>query len=647
MDLKLLKLECEYKEFDLEILNFVAMFTRRIFSAFLVFVSLVASAQNKNPRAHLGSAPLSSSCVVANLPPDQPDTIFHLHAEPEEPGESDPFFIIHKHRLPNSTWSNYFEVPNATTLNKTNSGDLQLGTQKKYGIYTMGTPPDNAMAISNGGKIVASINTRIGFYDSTINILRTQLNTATFLADGSLQSDLFDPRVIYDPKSDRFISVVLSGNTDATSKVIIGFSQSNDPIGAWKFYKLAGNFDGSQSWFDYPNIAVTDNELIITGNLFYTSGGTFNQAVIVQINKADGINGAATLNYKVWDNITDAQGQNAFTIVPAINGTMQSYGPNFYLISMSSQASTVLSFYEITNSWNSSSSQLIIKSINVDLYSTPPSDSRQKGTARLLDIKKTRIRSAYYANGLLHYAYSTPTNTFGTVSAIAFGRYDIATASVKQVYIGQAGYNFAFPAIMHFSNLDSKNVTLLTYLASGNLIYPEIRALAIDENMQPSAASTQVKSGESYINYGIVGSERWGDYTGIARRYNSNTPETWIFGCYGETTNKWGNYLAQVFAEKDIIPLNPLGIPPDSFYLSPNPALRYLDLNITTGDSATFGIKIYSLSGQLVLEDKTLIPKGKHLKTYDLIGLTPEEYIIRVSKNEKEFKPTKFILLSK
>ena len=75
--------------------------------------------------------------------------------------------------------------------------------------------------------------------------------------------------------------------------------------------------------------------------------------------------------------------------------------------------------------------------------------------------------------------------------------------------------------------------------------------------------------------------------------------------------------------------------------------MRYLDLNVVTPDTASYRLKIYSLKGQLVFDETSIIPKGKHTKRFDLIGFSPEEYILRLSKNEKEFKPSKFILLGK
>lgn len=621
------------------------MFIRRSFAVFLVFISLFAQAQNKKPTPHFGSAPLSSSCVVRNLPADQPDTNFIMHPEPEEPGERDPRFFLHKRKLPNNSFPNFYEDQGRTILNKTNSGNLTIGATGTFGVYTQGTPPDNAMAISNAGKTVASINVRIGFYDSTGATLQSERNISTFIGDNQIaQSSLFDPRVLYDPKSDRFIYVVLSGSTDVTSKLIIGFSQTNDPIGAWKFYKINGNVDGSSNWFDYPNVGITDNELIITGNLFSSTNNSFYQSVVLQINKAEGYSGAANLNYRYWDNIQDGNNVNAFTLVPAGNSGNENYGPKFYLVSNTAPSSNIITIYEITDTWNSPSAQINIKTATVDLYSTPASDAQQKGTTRRLDIKKNRIRNAYYNNGIVHYTYITPTNSFGAVSAIAYGRFDVATETNKLIYIGETGFNYAFPAITHFSNLEKKNATLLTYLASNTTIYPEIRAVYIDENMLPSP-SILVKAGNGYVNYGFGGnSERWGDYTGISRRYNSTKPEVWVFGCFGETTHYWGNFIAQITASPDIPPVL---VSTDSVYFSPNPTLRYLDMNVSTKDSALFNLKIYSLKGQLVREEQIDIPSGIHTKTFDLMGLSPEEYILKLTKNGVEFKPFKFLLLGK
>lgn len=55
------------------------------------------------------------------------------------------------------------------------------------------------------------------------------------------------------------------------------------------------------SWFDYPKMSISNNELYITGNLF-TNSSNFNQAILYQIQKAAGYSGG-NLNWQYWNNI--------------------------------------------------------------------------------------------------------------------------------------------------------------------------------------------------------------------------------------------------------------------------------------------------------------------------------------------------------
>jgi hypothetical protein len=607
----------------------------------------VCFSQQRVPVSSLGKAPLTSTSVFRDLPADLPDTVVHIRQEPDEPGEGNRIkFMLQKRKLPNSSFPNFYEDAGVSAQNKTNAGDLTIGATAKFSQYQQGTPPDNTMAISNRGIVVASINVKIGFYDSTgahYGVPALDRNIATWLADPTItQNSLFDPRVIYDPKADRFIYVVMSGSSSTTCKLVIGFSQSGDPSLTWKFYTIKG-FDSNTAWFDYPNVGITDNEVIITGNLFYDdSPPSYDQAAIYQINKSDGYTGAPSLNYRVWLGINDAANNAAITLVPASNGTNQSYGPNSFLVSNDPNQGNLVSLYELTGLYNTLGVNLKVKGLPVDFYSTPSTDAQQKASSRRLDIRKNRIRSAYYSNGIVHYTYITPTNTFGATPAIAYGRYDATTGANKVIYIGANGFNFAYPAISHFSNIEEKNITLLTFLNSNYTIYPEIRACIIDDKMQPSA-SILVKAGDGYVNYGSGTNERWGDYTGIAKKFNATRPEAWVFGCYGETSHFWGNYLAQLTALPDAV----LAAAPDSFFLSPNPTMRYFILNVTAHDTAEYHFKMYSLKGQMVYEDLSIVPKGVHLKTYDLAGISPATYIVQLFRNQQKIYTTKLVLLSK
>src|SRR5437868_1106128 len=113
-----------------------------------------------------------------------------------------------------------------------------------------------------------------------------------------LQQEEFDPKIIYDPVANRFITVILNGFTDSTSNVLVGFSETDSTYGAWNFYALPGNPLNDTSWTDFPMASITGQELFITVNLLYNDSSWqagFRQTIVWQIKKSEGYSGA-TLN---------------------------------------------------------------------------------------------------------------------------------------------------------------------------------------------------------------------------------------------------------------------------------------------------------------------------------------------------------------
>ena len=72
--------------------------------------------------------------------------------------------------------------------------------------------------------------------------------------------------------------------------------------------------------------------LVITGNLFSTSGGSFDQAIILMMSKAAGYS-SSTLTYTYWHNPTDYKSNSGFSVYPLNYGPYGSYGPGALLVS--------------------------------------------------------------------------------------------------------------------------------------------------------------------------------------------------------------------------------------------------------------------------------------------------------------------------
>lgn len=162
----------------------------------------------------------------------------------------------------------------SATLNKgTGSENSMLSVSPVIGTNFLGnvnngnSPLDNSIAISDGGWIVSVANTTIEFYNTSG--VNTYYNTIPNFFNDNTITNTYDPFVIYDSGADRFIFFAqeCSGNS-ANSFLLICFSKTNNPNDGWWTYKLTGNPLNNNTWFDYPKLAVSTNELYIAGICF-------------------------------------------------------------------------------------------------------------------------------------------------------------------------------------------------------------------------------------------------------------------------------------------------------------------------------------------------------------------------------------------
>lgn len=382
-----------------------------------------------------------------------------------------------------------------------------------------GSPPDNTIAVSNGGLIVAVDNATIEYYNTSGQYLMIREEHSDFFNDATLTSTLYDPRVIYDSGSDRFIFVLLHGNSSGTSKVLVSFSKTNDPQDGWWVYQFPGNPLSDGSWFDYPNIAVSNNELYVTGNLFFNSGN-FNTAVVYQIDKADGFAGGS-IDWQYWQ-------PNGFTLVPLPWGQQGNYGPGILLVSSASNGDNQITVWDLTDDL-SGSPQLNAYTYNVSAYS-PPGYALQQGSSDVLDNGDCRVQNGFYLNNYIHFTLTDDyTSGYG---GLFYCRINISNGNVQDETFGLSGYDYAFPSVGSFASSTSDNSVMISCLRSASNIYPETRVVNCD-NLFDWSTSVEVKAGETYVD--ILGStERWGDFSTICRKHNASQPTLWMSGCFGD-----------------------------------------------------------------------------------------------------------------
>ena len=135
-----------------------------------------------------------------------------------------------------------------------------------------------------------------------------------------------------------------------------------------------------------------------------------------------------------------------------------------------------------------------------------------------LDIGDCRIKGGFYFNGIVHLVFTTTFNGAGW-NGIYYSRINVSNQTATSFIYGKNNEDWGYPAVCWMGkNINDKSV-IIAFLKSNQTIKPEFDVLGVDDNGQTSN-ELLVKAGSSYIDMGQGGTERWGDYTGIAKYHS-------------------------------------------------------------------------------------------------------------------------------
>jgi len=133
-------------------------------------------------------------------------------------------------------------------------------------------PPDT-MGAAGPNHLMTMLNTQVRIQDKSGAILGT-VSLATFwTASTGLAGDPFDPHVVYDSLSARWIATVDADANLPTSQVWFAISATDDPTGSWTFYSFPADpaYPAGTTWADFPGFGVNNSYIAITNNM-YTVG---------------------------------------------------------------------------------------------------------------------------------------------------------------------------------------------------------------------------------------------------------------------------------------------------------------------------------------------------------------------------------------
>lgn len=423
-------------------------------------------------------------------------------------------------------------------------------------------PPDVNGAIG-ANHAMTTLNTSIRIQSKTGTTLST-VSGSTFWTNEQTSS-IYDPKILYDSFSQRYYFVELDGAESATSNILLGVSQTNDPTGNWYQYRFKTNNDDLTLWLDFPTIGYNKDWLVVSGNMFTVAANAFTKVKLFVIKKSDILAGTVTTPTE----ISVAQG---FTIAPAV------------------VADNTTTTVPLMCTWNNTTGTYKLFRINGVPPTTPtltdvgfPSvgsankwfaytwnwnQAPQLGMTSIsngMDDGDHRMANLVLRNGKLWATHNTFSTNTGTESSTAVYRGVVRWLSI----------NPSTAAINEWGKIEDTGITNMGTFSvpTNSYSYPSIAVNAYDDVMigvehhSPTIYGTASylarKSGETsfssiydyktgvakyYKTYG-GSANRWGDYT-MTMLDPTNDIDFWFLGEYAETPgggyDKWGTQWAKV-----------------------------------------------------------------------------------------------------
>jgi hypothetical protein len=267
---------------------------------------------------------------------------------------------------------------------------------------------------------------------------------------------------------------------------------------------------------------------------------------------------------------------------------------------------------------------------------------KQDSTSFTLNPDYNYIEQAFFLNNVIHFVFSSR-DQFTGYSDIIYCRLDLKSKKLTHADLGLNNFDYVYPSIASIAQNDTDQSVIIGYCKSGSTIYPEVDAVECDNNFNfsPSIIISEGTSPivEIWLTYGEL---RWGDYTGMARLYGTNS--CFFSGSYG-SKNTYETTIAQLCVTQTSGTNESLLAAKPAITVFPNPATDIFNLDFELSERSHLNISIYDMHGKLValLYDGTQNP-GAQRFSFNKAALKSGIYSLVISNDKTESICKKIII---
>lgn len=392
-------------------------------------------------------------------------------------------------------------------------------------------PPDPDIAVGPN-HIVEVVNSNIAFFkkDGTKLLEQTEQN---FFKSVNPEAFDFDPKIIYDQVAKRFIALDLGLNdasSGGTASLIIGVSNTSDPMGTWKLYKVdVKQTSGSNNyWWDYPGLGYNKDMIAMSGNMFAMQGSSgFNGVQLVVFDKATLFGGTATPNkFQVADGFTVQLAKTEDATSQSLYGVETRSGTSMRLtaITKSGSSFTVSQAVVPVPAWQRDIGSITGPSGVIVQTNDPRTLVAASASGRILATHTVAVSNSDSRPSARWYDFKTNNwPASGTPSLFQSGQVD-----------PPSGHGYSFPAI----NIDIKGGIGMVFSKIGTSTPGQLMATGRKPTDPAGTMGLPVVIGNSTSGKYNGFSTRWGDYHDVEVD-PTDSKTFWAVGMGAGPSGKW------------------------------------------------------------------------------------------------------------
>ncbi|MBD3292864.1 MAG: PEP-CTERM sorting domain-containing protein [Armatimonadia bacterium] len=401
-------------------------------------------------------------------------------------------------------------------------------------------PPDTMGAVGRD-HIVELINGRYRVYDKTDGTTVRNRSLNQFWLDAGVTpagSFAFDPRVVYDPFSERYFASSVD-NAGGANNLLFAVSNSDDPLDGWSAALIDSDSDDTH-WADFETLGFNADGVYVAANMFPISSGS-NRTAVLAIEKAPLLGATPTFSGAIWQDLSLSS--TGFAMQPVLD--YDNTGLPYDLIGVVS--GNTLSVSTISGDLSSSPTLTTgAQSVTTVTVSDPP-DADQPNDVQDLETNDIRISSnVILINGSY---WGTQAVTRNGRSAIRWFEIDQSTYTVVQEgFIEDSVLDLYYPSIAvsedGFAAIGCSGSSASQF-ASAYVVHGEMQA-GVMEFGDP----VLIEAGSAtYRRLDSRNRNRWGDYSAtVIDPYNPRV--FWTFQEYAHSQNEWATWIQRMDTER-------------------------------------------------------------------------------------------------